>query len=181
VIAPYATFPRRTVAPEAVLDNLELLSRRRTGRQVRVLRGDSTNARAPAGGETGVPLLHVQWRSTRACSHESALDNVINSSRAAAVSCRPAGAIRPKLLCRSGIPGAPRIPREEPSDPSAPTGVPAARRPPAVVRRYVTPHTLSPSAPTFCRMAPTSSCLTNAAAATARAIAAITLRERHHG
>jgi cyclic beta-1,2-glucan synthetase len=140
VIAPYATFLAAPIAPEAVLDNLDRL--RAVGLDAKY--GfyeaiDYTPERLPEGHVGGMPLptymAHHQGMSLVAI--DNALHHSVMQQRFHA----------DPRVCAAELLLQERIPRLVPlKHPPIERGdrVPATRRPPALVRRYVTPHTLSP-------------------------------------
>ena len=141
VVAPYASFLAAPLAPEAVLSNLEHL-------RVAGLEGrygfyeaiDYTTDRLPKDHVGGIPLL------TYMAHHQGmslvALDNALNGSPMQNRFHADPRVQAAELLLQERIPHL--VPLKNPPLEKA-EHIPATRRLPALlVRRYVTPHTLSP-------------------------------------
>jgi len=141
VIAPYASFLAASIAPEAVLANLERL--RDAGAEGRYGFYEAieyTIDRLPKGRTAGIVLptymAHHQGMSL------VALDNVVNGSPMPHRFHADSRVQAAELLLQERIPRL--VPLKNPPIEKA-EHVPATRRLPALqVRRYVTPHTLSP-------------------------------------
>jgi cyclic beta-1,2-glucan synthetase len=140
VIAPYASFLAAPLAPAEVIDNLERLSHAGLEGKYGFYEAiDYTPERLPADHVGGLPLptymAHHQGMSL------VAVDNVINGSPMQRRFHADPRVRSAELLLQERIPHL--IPlKNAPVDRAE--HVPAPRRLPALVRRYVTPHTLSP-------------------------------------
>ena len=140
VVAPYASFLAALVSPEEVLDNLDRLSAAGLeGKYAFYEAIDYTLERLPSDHVSGVPL------ATYMAHHQGmslvAIDNVINDSPMQRRFHADPRVRAAELLLQERIPHL--VPLKNPPIERA-EHVPAARRLPARVRRYITPHTLSP-------------------------------------
>jgi len=141
VIAPYASFLAAALAPEAVLANLDGLRAAGLEGQYGFYEAiDYTVDRLPKDHTGGMPLL------TYMAHHQGmtlvALDNAINGSPMQNRFHADPRVQSAELLLQERIPHL--VPLKNPPIEKA-EHVPATRRLPALqVRRYVTPHTLSP-------------------------------------
>ena len=141
VIAPYASLLAAPLAPEAVLANLEhLRAAGLEGRYGFYEAIDYTSDRVPKDTSGGVPL------PTYMAHHQGmtlvALDNAINGSPMQERFHADARVQAAELLLQERIPHL--VPLKNPPIEKA-EHVPSAPRMPALlIRRYVTPHTLSP-------------------------------------
>ena len=140
VVAPYASFLAAQLSPELALDNLNRLrAAGLEGKYAFYESIDYTPERLPADHADGLPLptymAHHQGMSL------VALDNVINDSPMQRRFHADPRVRAAELLLQERIPHL--VPLKNPPIERA-DHVPATRRLPALVRRYVTPHTLSP-------------------------------------
>jgi cyclic beta-1,2-glucan synthetase len=141
VIAPYASFLAAPLAPEAVFANLERLRAAGLEGQYGFYEAiDYTIDRLPAGHDGGIALptymAHHQGMSL------VALDNAINGSPMQDRFHADPRVQAAELLLQERIPHL--VPLKNPPIEKA-EHIPATRRPSALlVRRYLTPHTLSP-------------------------------------